>query len=449
MELLNAANLALNRSAEASSNESSAFQPALAFDGGTTTRWSSAFSDPQWLQVDLGQVCEISKVVINWEAAFASEYDIQLKVDDKTTSPWITAATVTLEAAGIKTTALGGEHAQFVRMNGRSRGTGDGYSIFEMQVFGNTACHADAGPQPTARAPDRFELLRRAKDLVVNLGYIEMGDTLGRFCQFDERTGWPVYSMKEDGGPVPDGICKIDETAARGISVRQLLVMYELVQQRCVAEGWTNKAGELLTPETVTLYDLNKYVIMPATKAHRCSYVELVTCTGEEGARRCPDGHVPMARTKVYEDVATDKAEEISCTKCAKKLEDGATYWVCHRCGDRHKLCGACAPAPAPVKCAELQDPLLFVSHWYGRRRSPPQLVEPRTQVPRSKQVGGARLQIRRVPPPARPRPVLHRRRRRLVARYKVLGVRVREQPARVRLPSQPWPVLAISRVWR
>ena len=143
---------------------------------------------------------------------------------------------------------------------------------------------------------DGFELLRRARDLVVGLGEVE-------FCQFDKETGWPAYTMKEDGGPVPDGICKIDETAARGISVRQLLVMYELVKRRCVAEGWTDWDGEtLLTPETVTLYHLNKYVIMPATEAHQCSYVELVTGVGEESARRCPDGHVPMARTKVHTD---------------------------------------------------------------------------------------------------------------------------------------------------
>ena len=71
------------------------------------------------------------------------------------------------------------------------------------------ASHPNAGPEPTAHAPDRFELLRCAKDLVVGLG--EDG-IYGRFCQFDWRTGWPVYSMKEDGGPVPDGIYKIDET---------------------------------------------------------------------------------------------------------------------------------------------------------------------------------------------------------------------------------------------
>jgi hypothetical protein len=300
------------------------------------------------------------------------------------------------------------------------------------------ASHQAAGNVPTAHAPDRFALLRRAKDLVVGLGEVSdrFGKLPGEFCQFDEETGWPVYSMKEDGGPVPEGVCKIDETAARGISVRQLLAMYELVKRRCVVEGWTNLAGELLTPETVTLYDLNKYVIMPATEEHRCSYVELVTGTSEESARRCPDGHTPMARTKVY------RGEKVSCTQCAQKLEADATYWVCHRCGDRHKLCGECVPAPVPVKCAELQAPWWFVSHWYGRRRFLPQLAEPQTHVLHSKQVGRTRLQIRRVCPPARPRPVLHRRRRRLVARYPLLGVRVREQPARVR-PLNPPPPLS------
>jgi hypothetical protein len=123
-----------------------------------------------------------------------------------------------------------------------------------------------------------------------------------------------------------------------------------------------------------------------------------VTGAGEESARRCPDGHVPMARTKVYRYEKTDldigytfRDEEVSCTQCANKLKRSTTYWVCHRCGDRHKLCGDCAPTAA-VKCAELQEPLWFASHWYGRRRSLPQLAEPRTHAPRSKQVGGARL---------------------------------------------------------
>jgi hypothetical protein len=86
--------------------------------------------------------------------------------------------------------------------------------------------------------------------------------------------------MKEDAGPVPDGIYKIDETTRHLGAPAPCDVQH--VNQRCVAEGWTNWAGELPTPETVTLYDLSKYVIMPATNVHQCSYVELVTGVGED-----------------------------------------------------------------------------------------------------------------------------------------------------------------------
>src|SRR5258705_473443 len=42
------------------------FQTGLAVG---TLRWSSAFSDPQWLQVDLGAPPPISQAVPNWEHA--------------------------------------------------------------------------------------------------------------------------------------------------------------------------------------------------------------------------------------------------------------------------------------------------------------------------------------------------------------------------------------------
>jgi hypothetical protein len=270
-----------------------------------------------------------------------------------------------------------------------------------------------------------LEPLRRSNDIAVDLS------ENGEWCQFDVTTGWPKYTMQEASGPMLESACRIDETSDRGITPRQLLAVYEHVKRHCVTEEWTGWDGKSLAPGTVTLYDLCKYVIKPATEAHECSFVELVTRGGEASVRRCPDGHVPMARTKVYDGIP--KAEEIACTQCVTKIDLDATYWVCHRCGDKHKLCGACTPAPAPVACAELQRPLWFVSHWYGRTRS----CVPRfgaTSAPAAgEQVGGARRQLHRVPPAARARPVLRCCRRRLVARHPVLGVRVREQPVGVR----------------
>ena len=51
------------------------------------------------------------------------------------------------------------------------------------------------------------------------------------------------------------------------------------------AQGWKDWNGNLLTPERVTLYDCNTYVIKPATIQRRCSFVELV---GETAAQQMP-----------------------------------------------------------------------------------------------------------------------------------------------------------------
>ena len=56
-------NLALNKTATASSTENAGTPAADAVDGNTGTRWSSAFSDPQWLEVDLGSsqaICQVT-----------------------------------------------------------------------------------------------------------------------------------------------------------------------------------------------------------------------------------------------------------------------------------------------------------------------------------------------------------------------------------------------------
>src|SRR2546421_11240546 len=60
----------------ASSVENASFPPANATDGNTGTRWSSAFSDPQWLEVDLGGPAPISQVLLQWETAYATGFQI-------------------------------------------------------------------------------------------------------------------------------------------------------------------------------------------------------------------------------------------------------------------------------------------------------------------------------------------------------------------------------------
>jgi hypothetical protein len=70
------------RPATASSLETSAFPASAAVDGSSTTRWASVEGvDPQWITVDLGDVATVSRVLLNWEAAYASKYRIEMSAD--------------------------------------------------------------------------------------------------------------------------------------------------------------------------------------------------------------------------------------------------------------------------------------------------------------------------------------------------------------------------------
>ena len=92
--------LSQGKPATASSTENAGTPAADAVDGNTGTRWSSAFSDPQWLQVDLGATATISQVVLNWEAAYATAFQIQTSADGTT---WTTIYSTTTGTGGIQT----------------------------------------------------------------------------------------------------------------------------------------------------------------------------------------------------------------------------------------------------------------------------------------------------------------------------------------------------------
>ena len=65
-------NLALGRPALSSSTENAAsLYPSRAVDACMSTRWSSAFADPQWIVVDLGAPLDITRVVLRWEDSLA------------------------------------------------------------------------------------------------------------------------------------------------------------------------------------------------------------------------------------------------------------------------------------------------------------------------------------------------------------------------------------------
>src|SRR5258705_127530 len=73
--------LSQGRPATASSTENAGTPASAAVDGNGGTRWSSAASDPQWLQVDLGASASVCQVALTWETAYATAFQIQVSAD--------------------------------------------------------------------------------------------------------------------------------------------------------------------------------------------------------------------------------------------------------------------------------------------------------------------------------------------------------------------------------
>ncbi|WP_202869298.1 discoidin domain-containing protein [Kribbella antibiotica] len=71
--------LARSGTATASSDDGSV--PGNAIDGNDRSRWSSAYSDDQWIQVDLGAAKSFDRIELLWETAYASLFDILVSDD--------------------------------------------------------------------------------------------------------------------------------------------------------------------------------------------------------------------------------------------------------------------------------------------------------------------------------------------------------------------------------
>ena len=126
--------------ATASSTEGDGYAASDAVDGNTGTRWASTWSDPQWLQIDLGATSTVSKVVLNWEN-YATSYQIQVSADG---SNWSNIYTTTTGPGGTQPLSVTGT-GRYIRMYGTKRVNGYGYSLWEFQVYGSAGSGTSGG----------------------------------------------------------------------------------------------------------------------------------------------------------------------------------------------------------------------------------------------------------------------------------------------------------------
>jgi hypothetical protein len=99
-----------------------------------STRWSSAYTDPQWLQIDLGMVQSVNRVLLNWQTAYGKAYRLEVSTDGST---WGTVYSTTAGDGGTDHITFDPVETRFVRIYGTARGTQWGYSLWEIGVFGD------------------------------------------------------------------------------------------------------------------------------------------------------------------------------------------------------------------------------------------------------------------------------------------------------------------------
>lgn len=124
--------LSLNKPVTASSTENGGTPASAAVDGNPGTRWSSAFSDPQWIRVDLGGTATVNQVVLSWEAAYARTFQVQISSDGNN---WTNLCSTANGTGGTQTLDVDGS-GRYVRVYGTARATPYGYSLWELSVYG-------------------------------------------------------------------------------------------------------------------------------------------------------------------------------------------------------------------------------------------------------------------------------------------------------------------------
>jgi len=143
-------NVAQGKTATASSTENAGLPASAAVDGNAGTRWASAFSDPQWIQVDLGSTQPICQVVLTWEAAYGRAFRIEVSGNAST---WTQLYSTTTGPGGTQTLDVTG-NGRYLRITGTQRATGYGYSLWEVAVRTTDGGAGPVVPPTDPRNPD-------------------------------------------------------------------------------------------------------------------------------------------------------------------------------------------------------------------------------------------------------------------------------------------------------
>ena len=108
--------------------------------------------------VDLGAAVPLSRVRLNWEAAYAKDYELQVSNDG---TSWTTVRQVKDAQGGVEEQEVS-QTARYVRVLGRKRATPYGISLWELQVFDSAGSLVSQGKRATASSMEDDQVPSRS-----------------------------------------------------------------------------------------------------------------------------------------------------------------------------------------------------------------------------------------------------------------------------------------------
>jgi hypothetical protein len=118
--------------ASSTQDQNPVLSPGNATDCDTSTRWSSNFTDDEWIALEFSEPITIDGAVLKWEAAYGKAYTFDVSNDGAT---WTPVYTETNGHGGDDVIQFPVMTTRHIRMYGKERGTEHGYSLWEFEIY--------------------------------------------------------------------------------------------------------------------------------------------------------------------------------------------------------------------------------------------------------------------------------------------------------------------------
>lgn len=220
-------NLALNKKVYVHAAEG-ANPKEDAVDGDIETRWALGESiDDGWITVDLGDIYDVNKVMLYWEASYASGYKIQGSLDNNN---FFDFYETNQGQGGIEEVTFDSQHARYVRLQGTKRATSYGISLWEFEIYGDEVVKIPSKSMKVSCDLKYNTITHIKQEVQMSVSVLPENTTdksvSWRVCNLD-GTETDLASITKDGKLIAkkDGQVKIIATANDGSGVTGELII--------------------------------------------------------------------------------------------------------------------------------------------------------------------------------------------------------------------------------